>query len=117
MCVRVVFRMLLVALAFSVAPRISAADDLPPVLTDFGAANPFADYWIMEGTVEDEDPEGCIIVFGGVLEGHWVSANADGSFALVLLIPPGIGGVVTAEAVDAYGKWSDPRYDVLDNYY
>lgn len=78
--------------------------------------NPYGDWWVFMGTVEDDYPEATVVMFGHALEGYYTCANGDGSFALVVEIPPGTGGLITAQAMNSFFQWSNVVYDSIDNW-
>jgi hypothetical protein len=87
--------------------------DAPPIVLSAQAVlvDPVVviDEWEISGTVEDEFPEGVTINFGGILEGHSVQVNADGTFTYRVVIDknlPNTEGLVTATAVDGMGQES-----------
>lgn len=92
---------------FLSAPVSASTGDRPPRITDFTWSNPWADYFIFFGTVEDEIPEGCTVYFGGLLKGCSTSVDEDGYFYLIAEIPEGTGGDVACACVDIYGQISD----------
>jgi hypothetical protein len=86
--------------------------DKPPVITNLTAVlvDPVNGGWEITGTVEDEDPESCIINFGGILEGNSTTVNADGTFSFFINLDkqePGGEGPAWATAVDSMGQESD----------
>lgn len=83
----------------------------PPELLEFTVREGVADMWHFEGRVSDENPENVTIHFGGLLEGRTVSVNSDGTFQFNKLILDGIGGGVSAQAVDQFGEESEILYD------
>jgi len=91
-------------------PAQASADDLAPSITDFTWTNPWADYYFFTGTVEDEIPEGCIVVFGGILEGAAAEVDEYGNFYLFTVLPEGLCGDAYAIAVDVNGRLSDVAY-------
>jgi hypothetical protein len=67
------------------------------------------DIWEISGTVEDEFPESATINFGGILDGHSVQVNADGTFSYTVVLDktlPNTEGLVTATAIDDVGHES-----------
>src|SRR5688572_20339105 len=56
-----------------------AVENEPPEITYFSVSNPLENYWLFEGIVDDETPGACTIAFDGVLEGHYVDCDADGT--------------------------------------
>ena len=82
-------------------PTIANGD---PQITSFSATNPLGNYWTFSGTVADEDPAGCLVNFGELLEGVSVDVNADGTFSYTTYLEE--EGRVTAQAIDAEGALS-----------
>jgi len=97
---RAVQALLVIVFLLLAASPAQTATAAPPQLQEFGCGNIFEDYWILFGTIEDEDPEGCIIGFGGVLDGYYCSVESDGTFALVVWLPPTTEGMATAQALN-----------------
>ena len=61
--------------------------------------------------MEDEDPESCVINFGGILTGHSTNVEADGTFFFSIDLDkyePNGEGPACAVAVDSMGQESDP---------
>lgn len=87
--------------------------DMPPVITLLEAVlvDPVNGTWHISGTVEDEDPESCVINFGGILTGHSTNVEADGTFFFSIDLDkyePNGEGPACAVAVDSMGQESDP---------
>ena len=58
--------------------------------------------WTFTGTVSDDGAtEGATIDFGGVLEGYTTTVGPDGSFTLIVTLPPGTVGEATAIWTDS----------------
>jgi hypothetical protein len=84
-----------------------------PGLTDFSARPSIGNLWILGGTVSDENPSGCTIVFGGVLDGHSVTVGADGKFTYSVELPSGTNGAVWATAFDDGNLKSVTQYSYI----
>lgn len=83
----------------------------PPIVLTAQAVlvDPANDIWEISGTVEDEFPESVTINFGGILDGHSVQVNADGTFSYTVVLDknlPNTEGLVTATAIDDIGQES-----------
>ncbi len=82
-----------------------------PVISDFGGTEGWGDYWTFSGVVTDvdDDVEGMIVTFGGVLASYNVTAtvDADGTFSLTDEFPGLQGGIVTAQTEDDEGLESN----------
>ncbi|MBC8288915.1 MAG: hypothetical protein H8E37_01230 [Planctomycetes bacterium] len=95
--------------------------DMPPVITLLTAilVDPVNGTWEISGTVEDEDPESCLINFGGILAGHSTPVNADGAFSFFINLDkeqPGGEGPACAVAVDSLGQESDPwEFEIIED--
>lgn len=95
--------------------------DMPPVITLLEAVlvDPVKGTWHISGTVEDEDPESCVINFGGILIGHSTTVNADGTFSYFVDLDkdePGGEGPACAVAVDSMGQESDPwEFEIIED--
>ncbi|QDT64092.1 hypothetical protein [Calycomorphotria hydatis] len=74
-------RVALCAALMSALPTIADAGD-PPVITRFSATHLLGDFWLFEGTVDDENRATCIVNFGGIIGGS-ASCESDGSFSEV----------------------------------
>lgn len=85
--------------------------NMPPQITSFTAIEGPDSVWTFEGTVWDENVMGLTIVFGGVLDGHQVLANGDGTFSYSLQLTPDQEGLVTAQTTDEYGEDSNIAED------
>lgn len=83
----------------------------PPEITSFTAIAGPDDVWTFEGTVDDENVMGLTIIFGGVLDGHQVVVNGDGTFSYSLQLTPDQEGLVTARTTDEYGENSNIAED------
>jgi len=105
----------LCALLTSAAPAQADANE-PPVLSNYAFEWLGGEFWVVYGYVEDEDPDTCLVEFGGDLEGYSCDVSSNGEFALLLELPPGMGGLVPAYALDAGELRSDVVYDWLANY-
>jgi hypothetical protein len=86
------------------APSAFAENNLPPVISDFGAEKGPWDFWTFSGKVDDPDDyvEGMTVYFGGVLAeyGFTATVEADGTFSLTEEIPDLEGGVASAQTYD-----------------
>lgn len=92
------------ALAFDPVPPPNS----PPSIVDFGGTLGLLG-WTFEGQVIDEDPEGLVVTFGGLLDGHQVTVNdADGYFYYTVEING--TGAVTAYTVDDEQQGSNVAY-------
>lgn len=82
-----------------------------PVMPDFGGSEGPLDFWTFSGTVTDvdDDVEGMIVVFGGVLAEFNVTATveADGTFSLTDMFPGIQSGTATAQTEDPDGLTSE----------
>ena len=90
--------------------------DEPPAMLDFGVEYLGDEWWVIYGSLEDEQADFCSVYFGGVLDGYFVDVGADGEFALVIELPPGNFGAVSAVALDGLTQWSNVVWDYLPNY-
>jgi hypothetical protein len=106
--------MIMVAIAASctLAPSTAMAND-PPELLSFSIVHIFDDYWLLYGEVDDESPGYCLVGFGGVLEGHVATADADGTYSYCVELPPNLMGYVSAQAVDGRNQYSNVLEDFL----
>jgi hypothetical protein len=88
----------------------------PPVITALDACRSTGNVWVFEGTVEDEEPEFCIVYFTGLpsLEGRTVRVDENGRFCLVVELAPGEEGTVLAIAYDSEGLASEVAEVLVD---
>ena len=83
-----------------------------PVISNFYCINEVASFWTLTGTVTDtdDDVEGDIVRFGGVLAGYNLTATvgADGVFCVTVELVGLQEGTGTAQTSDPYGVLSNP---------
>lgn len=87
--------------------------NIAPAILSFEAVNEFGNYWDFRGEIDDELPGGCVINFGGLLDGHSVDVDIDGTFSYVLELDEDDEGLVTAQAVDSEGLESEIAEDLV----
>ncbi|MDA1016943.1 MAG: hypothetical protein O3A00_21105, partial [Planctomycetota bacterium] len=93
----------------------------PPILTSFAvvdASHLGAGWFELKGTVEDELPEGCTVMFGGILMGHSVGVEEDGTFSYFIFFEtsdPNCEGLVTAQVADDWMLFSNTEQDSIDH--
>ncbi|MEM7809868.1 MAG: hypothetical protein AAF532_00115 [Planctomycetota bacterium] len=87
-----------------VMANAASADD-PPVLNSLSAANVITDFWVITGSITDENVANCTIFFGDDLAGRSTSVSADGTFLYVALLPN--GGIISAKALDSALQFSN----------
>jgi len=104
--------MVAIAASFTLAPSTAMANE-PPELLSFGIVHIFDNYWLLYGEVDDETPQYCLIGFGGVLEGYYTEPDADGTYSLVVELPPALVGYVNAQGLDARNQYSNILEDFL----
>lgn len=102
---RIVFLGLVLGALSTSASHLSADDT--PLLMGLDYANPFGNYFVISGFVDDEDPEACIVGFDGILEGYSVMPESDGYFYLVVQLEPEEVGWAEASAFDAANQESN----------
>lgn len=89
-------------------------DNEPPEISDFLGTEGPGWSWTFSGTVTDpdEDVEGFIITFGGVLEGYGYTAivQADGTFSITNVYVDLQSGTATAQTSDSFGELSELAY-------
>jgi len=82
--------------------------NLPPMIVDFVGIHGQLG-WIFEGRVVDENPQGLVVTFGGVLDGHQTTVrDPEGYFQYAVSIQG--PGAVTAYTIDDHGKGSNIEY-------
>jgi hypothetical protein len=81
-----------------------------PVILDFACHVEDGNLWVFTGRVNDEYPEGLTIRFGGLLQGHTTTVQADGTFSFTIILEPGTSGTVTAITTDWWGQDSEMEY-------
>lgn len=87
---------------------VDAVNDAP-VISNFSATTEILDIWILTGNVSDVDdnPEGWIVYFYGVLEGYQATVEADGSFELIVQLDPYIFGETWVQVADIHSALSN----------
>lgn len=84
----------------SLTVNVAPVDDAP-VISDFGGSEGYGSFWTFHGKVTDvdDDVEGMIVTFGGVLAGYGFTTEvrADGTFSLAKEFPGLQGGAATAQ--------------------
>ena len=75
-----------------------------PEIINFESYPGYDDAWTFEGAVTDENPGGLTVTFSGLLEGHSVTTNEDGTFSYTVVITE--SGIVGAKATDELGEVS-----------
>ncbi|MCE9552292.1 MAG: hypothetical protein K8T91_02810 [Planctomycetes bacterium] len=80
-----------------------------PVIISFSATTEILDIWILTGHVTDVDdnPEGWIVNFYGVLDGYQATVEADGSFELIVQLDPYIFGETWVQVADIHSAVSN----------
>ena len=95
-------------------PNLPFPLNKPPVITDFTITHYPGDLWTFEGTVDDENPSGVIVVFGGIIAGTEVPVTEEGTFSITIQLPHGTKGGVTAQAFDEELQASEVAEDVIE---
>lgn len=98
---------------FLLTPSQASADDVRPQITDFTWSNPWANYFVFYGTVSDDLPEGCLVKFGGLIEGAAATVYEDGSFCFLTEFPEGTNGEVFAICMDIHGNLSEIAFTFI----
>lgn len=104
---------LVLACLLSIAPASASADD-PPELDTFTASHFFGDWWLFEGTFQDESPKNCVIEFGGLLDGESVKGDYDGTFVFLFNMSSLSYGIVSAQVRDSADQTSNVLEDFVD---
>lgn len=94
-------------------PEGDAPPNMPPQIVDFTWANNLGSVYVFSGRVIDERPAGLTVTFGGVLEGHSATTDADGIFVFAKVIGPDDVGIVSASTVDDLGLDSNVALSVV----
>lgn len=81
-----------------------------PYILTFDAWDGGYEVWVLEGTVDYEDPALLTVVFDGVITGS-TGVDSDGTFSYSTTVPQGTSGTVTAQAYDPDGISSNVVYD------
>jgi hypothetical protein len=77
----------------------------PPLIVDFiGTYSTLG--WTFEGQVIDENPQGLVITFGGLLNGHHTSVNSPSGYFQYTAQIQG-PGTVTAQTIDDHEQESN----------
>lgn len=87
---------------------LSIASNIP-VIENFAVYNNVGNIWRFEGHVADEYAPGLTIRFGGNawMTGRTTTVDANGNFSLVVELPEGATGTVTAVVTDWWGLDSE----------
>ena len=89
----------------------------PPEILNFSVAQVSGGAWLISGTVNDEWPEGQIVMLESSyanLDGHKIIAQLDGSFALLFTAPPGfLGCTLAATVTDSWGEVSEEVFGMI----
>jgi hypothetical protein len=85
----------------------------PPVITDFYIEREPGNLWTFEGTVMDENPGTCVIVFSGLIEGTVIPVTEEGTFSITIQLPANSSGAVGAQAWDEWDQASEVAEDFL----
>lgn len=82
-------------------------DNQPPAISEFSAVDD-GNTWTFSGWIIDESPGGLLVTFGDLLEGHSVTADANGWFVYTVLESEiNDWGLVTAQTTDIEGLDSE----------
>ncbi len=82
-----------------------------PVILTFEVIDGWGDFWTFEGQIQDEDPGDLLIVFGGVLTGHFSTSFEDGSFMYTIeMSSTDVHGPVSVKAIDSTGRISQTEW-------
>lgn len=94
----------------TIAVHISDA----PIIGNFYCINEISDYWTLTGTVtdDDDDVEGYIVTFGGVLASYGLTAEvgANGVFSITVELVGLQQGTGTAQTKDTHGVLSNEAW-------
>lgn len=90
--------------------------NMPPMISLQYPYVDLDDMWVFRGTVDDENPDGCIVTFGGLLEGNTATADENGEFVLYLDLKNGEEGPYTAQTTDEAGEDSNVAEEILVRY-
>ncbi len=79
----------------------------PPTIINFSAIQDL-DVWLISGNVlDDKDPEGLTVVFGGLFAGQTDTVDGDHYFEAFLQLPLNVLGIATAQVTDSDNLTSD----------
>jgi hypothetical protein len=85
-----------------------------PVITSFCAVDESGPLWDFEGHVNDPNPQGLVVVLGGLptLQNEQVTATCDanGNFSVVVQLQPNETGTATANVTDPWGQQAATAY-------
>lgn len=93
------------------AAATRAARNEPPVLESFTVVDIAEGTYSVEGEVDDEYPDECIVWFGGALSGYFAICESDGVFTMFVELGPYETGQVSARAFDNLDQGSNVEYD------
>jgi hypothetical protein len=88
-----------------------AGRNAPPVLTSFSVHQIAPGYYVLDGQVGDEYPDECVVWFGGVLAGQFVTCDWDGTFSYFVEVDEYGKGEVSAQAYDNLDQGSNVDTD------
>ncbi len=88
-----------------------------PIIGNFYCINEISNFWTLTGTVtdNDDDVEGYVVTFGGVLAGYYLTTTvgADGVFSLTVELVGLQQGTATAQTCDPHGVLSNLAMDYI----
>ncbi|MCL6505079.1 MAG: hypothetical protein K6T86_20575 [Pirellulales bacterium] len=76
-----------------------------PSITNLTVTHESLDYYLIQGTVNDEFAPGLTVFFGGVLQGESITVNSQGIFQITVYAPD--GGEANAYVYDWWGIQSE----------
>jgi hypothetical protein len=91
--------------------KVTATDN-HPVIADFAAINVSDNVWTFQGSVSDENAEGLVVRFGGLmsLSGQTATVQADGTFSYTCTLTGMDTGTATAITTDWWGQDSNQAW-------
>lgn len=88
-----------------------------PTIGNFYCINEISNFWTLTGTVtdNDDDVEGYVVTFGGVLASYYLTAmvGADGVFSITVELVGLQQGTATAQTCDPHGVLSNEAWDYI----
>lgn len=104
------------AAALFLAAATPADANLPATFTDFGVVNYSGEHFYAYGSIQDEMPTQCLVVFSGLLWGKSRVPDQSGYFEIEFILEEGRSGMVQALLYDPYWQFTDFVEYYVENY-
>lgn len=92
-------------------PPAGGSSNKPPKVVNFSGVRDSPGVWVLSGKVEDENPAGLTVRFGGLsgVQGQTIITDANGNFSITVNVG-NARGEVWAQTTDAQGVDSNFAY-------